>query len=150
MDDYLAFEGPLKARIEALVAQGVRVRSIAELGEWQSRAQLAPAVFVGYSRDLLDSSAGGANQAWLQEWWAVIAVRNVADTTTGEALRRTAGPLLADVMQGLGGWTPDDSLFRALQRQNSPQTRYYVGYAEFPTLWQTRIVIRGSHRRRSQ
>lgn len=148
MDDYLALEPLLKARIQAVVPQGTRVVSIAELGDWKSRAQLAPAVFVGYARDRLDSEAGGSNQAWLQEWWTVVGVRNARNMPGGDALRQQAGPLLATLMQALGGWSEDTTVYRKLRRQNPPQVQYYPGYAEFPQVWQTRVMVRGTQQRR--
>ena len=146
MDDYLAIEPLLKAHL-AGIAPGVGIHSLATLGDVKARMQLAPAIFIGYAGDRFDqdltAQGVGLGQRWTQAWWTVIAVR-AAGKTQGAALRATAGPLMADVMTLLGGWTPDSKTYRPFTRVAATQPLYHIGYAEFPLRWETRLNIRSA------
>lgn len=143
MDDYLALEPLIKTRLDGLVS-GVGIHSLATLGDERSRVQLAPGIFVGYAGDRRGDDVRGALQTWHQGWWTVIAVRSAKGGNTGQALRTEAGPLLGAVMQQLGGWTPDRKTYQPLARVAAAAPRYYIGYAEFPLRWETRITIRST------
>lgn len=140
MDDYLALETPLKAQLLTLEA-GIHVESLADLGDVKSRMQLAPATFVGFAGDRRVEDVPDTLQQWVQQWWTVVAVRKAGGGVTGAALREVAGPRMAKVINGLGGWTPDRKQWRPLSRVAAGQPSYYIGYAEFPLLWETRITI---------
>jgi len=140
MQDYLGLEEPLQAKLQTL-ASGLQVRPLADLGDVKSRMQLAPAVFVGFAGDRRAEDVPETIQQWVQQWWTVIAVRAAGGGHTGQKLRAAAGPALTEVINALGGWTPDRKQWRPLSRVAAGQPSYYIGYAEFPLLWETRISI---------
>jgi len=137
--DYLGLESHLKARLTAL-ADSVPVHSLASLGDVKSRLHLAPAVFVGFAGDERSQDVADTLQQWTQRWWTVIAVK-YAGGRSAEALRNRAGPLLMNVINQLGGWTPDRSQWQPLRRSAASQPQYFIGYAEFPLQWETRVTI---------
>lgn len=140
MDDYFALEEPLKARVTA-ISGGLQAHSLADLGDVKSRMQLADAVFVGFAGDRRAEDVPDTLQQWIQQWWTVIAVRTAGGGNTGSKLRAAAGPVMMSVINGLGGWTPEPKQFRKLTRVTPGSPSFYIGYAEFPLLWETRLTV---------
>ena len=150
VSDYLALEPLLFAAVEDLVPEGWTVQYLTDLGDPRERETRAPAVFVGYGGDgSLSNAAGGATNRVYQDFWTVIAVRTARQTDAARDLRTKAGTIMSRLLHGdgLAGWTPDRATWTGLQIQPGQRPRYYVGYAEYPMLWRTRLTTRATHHR---
>jgi hypothetical protein len=150
-DDYLAYEPELEAKLRDLLPDGWAVHYLTELGDPRERQQLAPAVFFGYTGDGAEQVAGeGSFNRLNQEFHTVIAVHTAAQIEAARALRAQVGALMALLLNsadGLAGWTPDCHTWTGLEYQPGSRPRYYIGYAEFPLRWLTRISVKTTHHR---
>ena len=136
--DYFAAEGPIVARLQALVP-GVAVLTSSDIAESEDRPPITPAIRVLYGGDRVGSQAGrGAAQAIAQRWLAVVVVR---DTRPGGADggRQNAGALLLQVLAALSGWEPAPG-FGPLRRVDAPMPHYGEGLAQFPLAFETALI----------
>jgi hypothetical protein len=148
--DYLALEPLLLAKLEELLPEGWTAHYLTDLGDPRERETKAPAIFAGYAGDGSLANAGeGALNRLYQEYWTVIAVRTASQDAAARDLRSKAGPIFASLLHndGLAGWTPDRATWAALQYQPGQRPRYYIGYAEYPMIWRTRLTTMATHHR---
>ena len=70
----------------------------------------------------------------------VIAVYHADPVDTGYGNRRLAGPLIAALLRGLSGWTPDSTI-KVLARGQPVQARYANGYGYYPFVFRAQFVF---------
>lgn len=150
-DDYLALEPLLNDAVSAILPAGWYTHYLADLREPRERQGLAPAVFIGYGGDgVLDEGGEGSLNRLYQEYWTVIAVRTAVKEDAARELRSQAGAIYALLLNsagGIAGWTPDRKVWAPLTYQPGQRPKYYIGYAEYPLLWRTRVSTRTTHNR---
>ncbi|HKJ94853.1 MAG TPA: hypothetical protein VKA32_04410 [Gammaproteobacteria bacterium] len=145
VSDYLAVESALIAQIKAIEQGFKAVLGAADLQGLQQRQQITPAAHVVYQGDDLptgsqDRGVYGKPQRVMQRWIVAVAVRNVRGIRQGTAVREEAGPLMATLIEGLEGWQPP-SPFRPLKRAPSPPPWFSEGFAYFPLLFTTEVIL---------
>lgn len=139
--DHLMAEPLLIERVKSQV-NGLRaVLSAADLAGVTAAQQLTPAVHVLYMGDQVPTGEGdrgwtGRPQKIIQQWMAVVAVRNARTQRTGAAAREDAGPLLSQLIAALAGFQLADEL-QPLKRIAAPKPAYDASWAYFPTQWTT-------------
>lgn len=142
-NNFLAMEPHLVALLEAAVAgisPAVHVLTAPDIVDVKERAQRTPAVhliYAGYS------VAEDLRTAWKLEhtWYAVVVVRNVATQLSGAAARAEAGPLIARVINALGGASvPGASSVLALT--TPPRAWYVAGLQHLPTAFTVETIFR--------
>jgi hypothetical protein len=143
--DYLFLEPVLVERIKANV-QGLKaVLTASDLAAMEEQAQIAPAAHVIYLGDETGIGPGqqgtmGKTQIVTQLWAVVIAVYHADPADTSYGNRRLAGPLIASLLRGLSGWTPQDTV-KALTRGQPVRTHYANGYGYYPFVFRAEFVF---------
>ena len=145
MTDYLFLEPLLVERIQASVAGLKAVFTASDLAAMEEQAQIAPAAHVIYLGDETGSGPGqqgtmGKTQIVTQQWAVVIAVYYADPADTGYGNRRLAGPLIAALLRGLSGWTPQDTV-KALTRGQPVRAHYANGYGYYPFVFRAEFVF---------
>jgi hypothetical protein len=140
VDDYLAAEAPIIARLKALVPA---LRAVAGAPEIVVPPQV-PSALVIYDGDTIPQGPGGqagngALQVVRQRWMVVLIVHNLRYAAEGAEARLTAGPLLIEVMRALAGWPPLPEL-RPMRRVQGPEVDYRDGVALFPLMYETQLL----------
>ncbi len=143
MNDWLAAEPLIKARLEDQVPD-VTVLAAADLAGVTERQQITPAVHLLYGgdvpvREAVGTAERGAGQITDQRWVVVIATRSARDVVGGSGARQLAGPIVAQTLDALRGWTPD-GFTRPLRRGSGMPPKYSPGFAYFPFQFLLRIV----------
>lgn len=144
MDDYLAAERLIKARLEEQAQDAKAVFSAVDLNGVTERSQVTPAVHVLYGGDVpVREAPGTANRGQMQitdqRWVIVVAVRSAKDVQGGSGARELAGPIIAQALAALRGWKPA-GFDRPLRRGSGMPPRYTPGFAYFPFQFLLRIV----------
>jgi len=94
----------------------------------------------------LDVDEQRKGQVALAESFAVVVqVRNPSTQLTGEAVLGEAGPLLAECVMALLGWTPDSEAYESLIMIAAPAPEYGAGFGYYPIAFQTRYVLSGAN-----
>lgn len=142
-NDWMALEPHLVELLKAAVRDmrpAVHVLTAAELADVKERAQLTPAVHVIYGGYRITD---GARTAWELEhtWFAVAAVRNVADARSGQAARLKAGTLAARVLEALASAEVPGAT-RPLEPATPPSARYAGGYQYIPVAVKAATVFK--------
>ena len=143
--DYLAAEAGIVARLEEVLIDaelpGVKVWTAANFPETDEDSQPVPRIDVIYDGDRnIESSPGGASIEQL--WNIVIAVRNVAASTSAKAARATAGPLAVVVCRGLYDFSPGYGLAK-LRQASSPYRATLSGWRYYlPLAFTTHFSLR--------
>ena len=140
MNNYLALEPLLVAELERILDGAAEVRLFDSLNRTTELSKPVT-VFVGYAGDTREGEVRGVTQRWTQQWLTVAVVRALKP---GEQLRVEAGQIIATLIEGLGGWTPDRQRYGPLSRNTGTGTRYEPGYVEFPLQWETTLTIRSN------
>lgn len=147
MSTYLAAGALLAARLQALLnIPAVNIRPVPSL-EWAISNQLAPSVNIIFFDDVPDISAAGRarssrSQASDQYWLILVTGSSVAEF--GNTAIEDAGSLAGDVITALLGYELSEQ-HGALHRQKCPYRKTERdGYAHFPLLFSTRIVMTGA------
>lgn len=144
LTDYFAAEQPIIDRLKAEVATLRQVRGMADTNDLNEKSLQTPEAFVLYSGDQVrGESEDGLDQVVLQRWTVVLAVRNVRDVKSGDALRDTAGPLLVTVNQALIGWRPAPGLGALRKASAAAAPVYRVGFAYFPQTFTAPVMLIG-------
>lgn len=147
MDNHLALEPLLIARLKSAVPGFRAVMGIADLESIPGASQTVPAAHVIYNGDTLPGGEGragqGSAQVVVQSWLVVILVRNLRDALGGSAARSDAGLLLTDTIQALSGWQAAPE-FRPLVRVNAPRPAFNAGFGYFPLAFEARFITRGA------
>lgn len=144
--DYLSAEPLIVARLRDQVeaVPDANVLTAADLAGVEARAQHTPALHVIYDGDEPAGEAGqseyGDTQVVQQRWLVVVAVRSARDTLGGAGARALAGPLLVAVIQALAGWRPSAD-HSPMVRANAPRPVFDAGFAYYPQLYRTTIVL---------
>lgn len=143
--DYLFMEQLLIERVKVMVPGLKAVLSAPDLAAMEESAQITPAAHVIYLGDETGTGPGdqgtmGKVQAITQLWAVVLAVYYADPKDTGYGTRRLAGPLIADLMRGLSGWTPQNAV-KALTRGRPVQARYANGYGYYPFVFRAQFVF---------
>lgn len=140
--DHLMLEPLIVDRLIEGLGNSVRqVATRKQLADVLEAQQVDPAVHVIYAGDRIPTGAndrgnGGVPQKVSQQWLTVVAVRNAATQSSGQAVRADAGPLITQVKQLMAGWQPDDQ-FTAFKRAQPPAPAYSGTFGYFPILWTT-------------
>lgn len=143
--DYLFMEPLLVERVKASVAGLRGVFTAPDLAAMAEQAQITPAAHVIYVGDETGTGAGdqgtmGKVQLVTQLWAVVIAVYYADAVDTGFGARHLAGPLIADLMRGLSGWTPEHNV-KALTRGHPVQAHYANGFGYYPFVFRAQFVF---------
>ena len=141
-NNFLALEPHLVERVKAAVAgmtPAVHVLTSADLADVKEQAQLTPAVHVIYAGYRV-TEAAGIKWRLVHKWLAVSAVRNVANTKSGEAARRDAGLLATKVAMALAGASIPGAT-RALEMVTPPPARYASGFQYLPSAFEAETVF---------
>lgn len=109
MDNFFAAQPLLVARIQQEVDVPF-VLTAAEAALIEEQQQKTPAIYIVYAGGEPVGEPGRSEQGevtvFRQRWAAVVAVRNVENTATGEGIREEAGPLIVQTYRALSGWRP--------------------------------------------
>lgn len=147
MSNVFAVEPLLIARIEANVAGLEDVGSVSKLAGFRPDQIPLPSVYVlpAESPEPEDDPNDGGFQIERQRWEIVICVGHTEDVATDDADTTTsrAGVILFDVIQALVGWRPVAG-YLAFSYKGRPAPYFEPGYAEFPALFETGLVITGT------
>jgi hypothetical protein len=144
MEDFFAAEPLLVARIKDQVdVRFVLTASQAALVDEQQ--QKTPAVYLLYAGGDPEGEPGRSERGDLtvfrQRWAAVVAVRNVENTASGQGIREEAGPLIVQTYRALAGWRPADG-FNPLIMAGDVQAAYSeAGFGYFQLLFETNYVL---------
>lgn len=143
--DYLFMEPLLVERVKISVPALRGVFTAPDLAALAEKMQHTPAAHVIYVGDETSAGAGdqgtmGRTQIVTQLWAVVIAVYYADALDTGFGARRLAGPLIAELMRGLSGWTPEHNV-RALTRGHPVQAHYANGYGYYPFVFRAQFVF---------
>lgn len=143
--DYLFLEDLLVARVRETVVGLKAVFMASDLAALTGQAQITPAAHVIYVGDEIDTRSSGQGtmgklQAVTQLWAVVIAVYHADPANTGFGVRRQAGPLIAQLLRGLSGWTPKDTV-KQLTRAQPVNARYVNGYGYYPYVFRAQFVF---------
>jgi hypothetical protein len=122
MDDMLAAESLIVARLQAALPDSVRVLTGTDPAITRSSGQLLPAVFVLFGGDEVVQAAGQRRLRFGQRWEVSLAVRSVNDRA-GTAAKDAAGPLLVQIHDALCGWRPSPD-YSELTRQPMARPEY--------------------------
>lgn len=144
MDNHLALEPLLIARLKEQVTGFRDVLGMADLAAMQEASQITPAAHVIYQGDTFPAKDGGGKHSTLveQTWLVVVAVRNVRDTIGGAAARVEAGELITQTLKALSNWRPEPEL-RPLVLVNPPKPGFNAGFAYFPLAFKFVFYAKG-------
>lgn len=143
LDNYLAAEPLIIARLKEQVPEFVHVGDWSEYSTLEEGAIATPAAFVMYGGDRLHDAGGkGAVQRIDQMWGVVVVVRNVAQRRAGTAIREEAGPLMMKTVNALMGWKPAPQ-FRELERMPAPRPEYAKLVGFFPLQFAAALILKG-------
>ncbi len=142
-NNFMGLEPHLVQLVKDAVAgmsPAVHVLTASELADVKQSAQAVPAVHVIYGGYRV---AEDLATAWRLEhtWFAVVAVRNVANTKSGQAARAAAGPLVALVMAALAGASVPGAT-KALTLVTPPPAGYIAGYQYVPSAFIAETIFR--------
>lgn len=144
MENYLALEPLLIDRLKAEVPDFRAVLGMADLAAIMESSQPTPAAHVVYRGDSPvpgNNSAGhGAVQLVAQNWWVVVAARNVRDTLGGADARADAGVLITKTLRALCGWQPSADFRPLIRRFNTTAPGFNAGFAYFPLAFEARLI----------
>ena len=143
MDDYLTVESLIIARLQQRLGNGVRVLTAQDLAGVQELSQFHPAVHLLLTGDNpTEAVARGRNQKIEQQWTVIVVTKSVKEMKTGAGARSIAGPLIADVMRALSGWSPGER-FIPLMRTRTPYRPQHSpgGFFYFPVAFATGFVF---------
>ena len=150
MSNVFAAERPLIEQIRTLVPGLADVGSVSKLAGYQPDQIPTPAVYVMPGESQVpggaDDPEDGAVQIDRQTWEVVVVVAHQQDVLTDDTdtTAKRAGEILFQVMQALVGWRPAQG-FLPFAYRGRPAPDYSPGYAEFPALFQTGLVITGNN-----
>lgn len=144
MEDFFAAEPLLVARIQQEVSVPF-VLTASEAALVEERQQKTPAVYIVYAGGDPEGDPGrsehGDVTVFRQRWAAVVAVRNVENTVTGEGIRDEAGPLIVQTYRALAGWRPRAG-FNPLIMAGDVQAAYSeAGFGYFQLMFETNYVL---------
>ncbi|MBF0214550.1 MAG: hypothetical protein HQM00_13480 [Magnetococcales bacterium] len=132
MIDYLAIEPLIVARLEDQLAD-VTIKSTWGIPKIPETFDLPPAVLI-FLEDDRPGPESGRSQKVEQVWLCLVVVNDPGNE---------AGPLIAQVIRALSGWTPDGATFAPFKRvkstfapDTSPNGVYY-----FPLAFSTSFVF---------
>jgi hypothetical protein len=137
----LAAEPLIIARLKAQAPALKTVGSASLLAGAQDVAPYCPAAFVmPGAGDYGERHNQARIQAETQHWEVVVCVAHIRDPDDEDTTALAAGALLRDIVVALIGWKPSTD-FRALTLVERPAPFYDVGYAEFPLIFETRLLV---------
>lgn len=145
MNNYFAAETAIQIRLKEKVTELQAVYTAVELDDIPTSQQKFPCAHVLYNGDRVATKDDGRSssrelQLVDQEWYVVVAVRNVRDQITGTAARADAGPIIMKVLKALQGWQPTFE-HGQLTRVNGARAGYKAGHLYVPLLFTTRITV---------
>ena len=135
MDDYLAAEPLIVARLNDQISGNVTIQSTWGMPKIQELPELPPAVLLLLETDHPgEINLAGTAQKVEQVWTCVVVVKD-AETE--------AGPLISQVIRAMSGWQPAGTTFSPFRRvksgmnhEYSPSTAFY-----FPLAFSTSFVF---------
>lgn len=139
-DNFLALEPLIIARLREVLPPHVHVLSAADLGKVTEATQPTPAVHVLFVRPRPTEAEQPGFLTFEQTWLTVVAVRNLTDTTTGEAARQEAGLLATQVIGGLHRYK--FPIARPLTAAPPPNAGFSAGHFYLPLAWTASISFR--------
>jgi hypothetical protein len=145
MSNIFAAEPLIIARIAANVSGLEEVGSVSKLAGYRPDQIPLRSVYVmpGPS-EVQGDPDDGASQVVYPTWRVVVCVEHIEDTVTDDSdtTTREAGEILYQVIRSLVGWRPAPGLLPMAYR-GLEEPHYEPGYAEFPALFSTGLVITG-------
>lgn len=143
MSNVFAAEQPIIDRITAQVTSLSFVGSISQLADFESIPPV-PAVLVRpMGSSVGDAPNDGGFQIETQTWEIVLMVGHQQGTTSAtETTVKQAGALIFQIAQALVGWRPATG-YQSMAYRGQGEPYYEPGYAEFPLLFETGLVITG-------
>jgi len=144
MTDHLALAALLRARLTAELTLLRAVKSAAAIEEIADLVPAAPAAILLWDGDALVQDAGGGRvQSIDQRWLVCLVVRSAREAAANTGVLEIAGPLIAQTLRCLQGWTPDLPGARPLKRIEAPKPGFAAGYGYFPLAFAARLIIQG-------
>lgn len=136
----LALEPLLLARLREQLPPGVPVLPKASLDAQAEGLLRAPAVYVIYAGgEVAERRPDGRAVKLRQRWLCLVAVRNLAESTSGQPAREDAGTLADVVLTALMGWQPPGAS-APLSLVELPDLGYVAGYQTLPLVFATELV----------
>ena len=141
MQNYLALEALIQARLKDQVDGLQSVKAASDLDDATGQNQVTPAAYVIYAGDrVVDGPAGragkGAAQSVYQTWLVMVSTR-YRKNYKGPA--EDAGQVLHDIIKALAGWQAGDYP-RPLKRINAPKPEYLGGYGYFYLGFEAQLI----------
>lgn len=139
MSNVFAVEPLLIARLQANVPGLEEVASVSKLAGYRADQIPLPSIYVLPDvAEVEGDPYDGAAQIEQQTWQVIVCVSHL-DTASAAQI---AGPLLYQAIQSLVGWRPASG-FLPFAYRGRLEPYYEPGYAEFPALVSTGLVITG-------
>ncbi|MBF0116464.1 MAG: hypothetical protein HQM04_15660 [Magnetococcales bacterium] len=135
MDDYLAAEPLIVARLKDQLLSNITIQSTWGMSKLQENFDTPPAVLILLEEDRPgEVNLAGTAQKIEQVWTCIVVVKDAENE---------AGPLISQVLQAMSGWQPDGETFSPFRRVKSgfshdysPSTAFY-----FPLAFSTSFVF---------
>lgn len=142
MSNVFAAEESLINRIKDNMAQLSKVGSASSLAGYQEIPTDSAFILPG-GMQVIDGK-DDEYQIEMQYWTVLICVAHQEDVLTNDydTTAKRAGELLYQVQELLIGWKPLNN-YRPMKLVNRPEPDYLPGYAEFPALFETGLVLAG-------
>lgn len=141
MEDFLAAEEAIIARLAARMPK-IRILGAVDLDGLDVEQQATPAVYVLFDGARPGrSAAAGRSLRIAQRWGAVVAVRNLRDRQSGAGARKEAGPLIAQVIRALAGWTPQEGMSPLTLAAVGSRPGYRDGFFYYAVLFDTTVFM---------
>ena len=135
MDDYLAAEPLIVARLNDQISGNVTIQSTWGMPKLQEHFDTPPAVLILLEDDRPgEVNLSGTAQKIEQVWTCVVVVKDAENE---------AGPLISQVIQAMSGWQPEGTTFSPFNRVKSSFKHDYSPSATFyfPLAFSTSFVF---------
>jgi hypothetical protein len=146
VSDFFAAELPLLERLKAKVPTAATVVSGVDMAGLQKMPFALPAIYVMFNEYRVTQQQILTGKVQVEEvWLIVVAARNLVTAQTGLTARQEAGPLLAQIIQAISGWMPEDSLYESPFKliQGAPRWWYHDGLLHYPLAFSILVPFSG-------
>ncbi len=141
IDNWFSAGSLIAGRLETKIPVLAPVREIAAIADIGSLTLSSPSAFICWAGDrFIDTAGGGETQIVLQHWHIILAVRSAYEAAHGSGVISIAGPLIAQILQVLGGWEPSPD-HRRLTRVSSIDPGSSAGFTYYPLTYATAVSV---------
>jgi len=142
LDNQLAAEARIEARLQAEFEGLARVLVVAASDDLFDAVQLAPSIAIMHSGERPGPYRHG--RQFIEQAWTVYAVARRVNDKTGARARAEAGRLMVRVNHALLGWAPTQEHHGEMRRGASARAWMTSAAYFYPSTWTTEIIARGN------